>query len=514
MVSFLIRRILASLVVLFVASYLVYNLAAVSGDPLSDLKQANIPSAQKTALINARIAELHLDLPPFIRYFLWLGGALGFVVGRFDLGSTIDGQAVTDLLSGAVGQTLQLVTGSLVIGLVIGVALGITTALRQYSGYDYGITFLAFLFFSLPVFVIAVMLKQFGAIGFNNFLSDPVIDPVWIVVLTLLSGVVWMVVLGGDLRRRLIVFGAAAVVTGALLVYISVSRWFANPGMGPVVTTVLSLGAAVLVTYLSTGWANKRARWTALSVAGLGLALYFPLSALFQQFAIINIWSVLLLIGIFSGLGGLAGYLWGGNDRRPQIRTGGLTGLLVILILLLDRFMASFTVYVDQVVNGRPISTVGASTPDLQASFWVVGIDTFMHLLLPTIGLVLASLAGYSRYARASLLDVMNQDYIRTARAKGLNERTVVMRHAFRNALIPITTVVALDFGALIGGAIVTERVYGWTGMGAIFNSALDKVDLNPIMGFFLVTAVAAILFNFFADVIYSALDPRIRVAA
>ena len=165
-------------------------------------------------------------------------------------------------------------------------------------------------------------------------------------------------------------------------------------------------------------------------------------------------------------------------------------------------------------IRDRPLATIGSETPDLDASFWVHGVDSFTHILLPTIALLLASLAGYSRYSRASLLDVMNQDYIRTARAKGLTERTVVMRHAFRNALIPITTVIALDFGALISGAIVTERVFAWSGMGALFNQALDKVDLNPIMGFFLVTAIAAIFFNFLADIIYSALDPRIRVTA
>ncbi|MBE7195724.1 MAG: ABC transporter permease, partial [Gordonia polyisoprenivorans] len=459
MVSFLIRRILASLAVLIVASYLVYNLAAVSGDPLSDLRQANIPAAQKTALINARIAELDLDVPPFLRYFLWLGGVFGFVVGKFTLGVNIQNQDVASLLGDAMGQTLQLVTGALFIGLVVGVILGITTALRQYSGFDYTTTFLSFLFFSLPVFVVAVLLKQFLAIGFNNFLADPVISPIVIVVLTLLGGLIWMGILGGDGRKRLTVFVVAALATAAALVYLTLSGWLRNPGFGPVTTTVLSVGAAALITFLSTGWANKRARWTALSVAALGLVLYFPLRLLFDQYAIINIWSVLLIIGLFSAAGGAIGYFWGGADRRPQIRTGGLTGLLVILILLVDRFLASWTIYFSQVANGRPISTVGADTPDLTASFWVTGIDSFGHLLLPTVSLVLISIAGYSRYSRASVLEVMNQDYIRTARAKGLNERTVIMRHAFRNALIPITTIVALDFGATIGGAIITERV-------------------------------------------------------
>jgi peptide/nickel transport system permease protein len=148
----------------------------------------------------------------------------------------------------------------------------------------------------------------------------------------------------------------------------------------------------------------------------------------------------------------------------------------------------------------------------------VQGLDSFTHLLLPTAALLLASLAGYTRYTRASLLEVMNQDYIRTARAKGLSERAVVMRHAFRNALIPITTIVALDFGALIGGAVITERVFGWVGMGQMFQQALGAggspwPDVNPIMGVFLVTGIAAVVFNLLADLIYTSLDPRIRVS-
>jgi peptide/nickel transport system permease protein len=298
------------------------------------------------------------------------------------------------------------------------------------------------------------------------------------------------------------------------LIFISVTGWLTNPGLGPVVTTGLSVGAAVIVTVLSTGWANKKSRYTGFTVAALGLVLYYPLHALFEQFAIINIFSVIGIVLVMVALSGLIGWLWGGLDRWQSVRTGALTGLIVALILLFDRFLGSWNIYLTQVANGRPIGTIGSATPDLVASFWISGIDTFTHLALPTLALVLASLAGYSRYARASLLEVMNQDYIRTARAKGLTERTVVMRHAFRNALIPITTVIALDFGALISGAIVTEKVFAWSGMGALFNQALEKVDLNPIMGFFLVTAIAAIVFNFLADVIYSALDPRIRVSA
>jgi peptide/nickel transport system permease protein len=110
------------------------------------------------------------------------------------------------------------------------------------------------------------------------------------------------------------------------------------------------------------------------------------------------------------------------------------------------------------------------------------------------------------------MLEVMNLDYIRTARAKGLTERTVVVRHGFRNAMIPITTIVALDIGALIGGAIITETVFGWVGMGRYFVDALKIPDPNAVMGFFLITGLAIVLANLAADVVYGFLDPRIRL--
>jgi peptide/nickel transport system permease protein len=139
-------------------------------------------------------------------------------------------------------------------------------------------------------------------------------------------------------------------------------------------------------------------------------------------------------------------------------------------------------------------------------------LDSSTHLILPTAALMIISVAGYTRYTRATLLEVLNQDYVRTARAKGLPETTVIMRHAFRNTLIPIATIVAFDFGGVIGGAIITERVFAWQGMGALFNQGLREVDVNLVMGVFLVTGVAAVIFNILADLAYSALDPRIRI--
>ena len=222
---------------------------------------------------------------------------------------------------------------------------------------------------------------------------------------------------------------------------------------------------------------------------------------------------VLLLALATVAVGCLVGYLMGGYDRGQSMRGAALTGLLMGGLIILDRFLYTWPAYVDNSrVRGRPIATVGASTPGLDGDFWISGLDTFTHLLLPTIALLLASLASYSRYSRASMLEIMNMDYIRTARAKGLSERTVVMRHAFRNALIPLATIVAFDIGALIGGAVITEQVFAFSGMGQMFVDALRRTDPNPIMGFFLVTGILALVFNLVADLVYTVLDPRVRV--
>ena len=137
-----------------------------------------------------------------------------------------------------------------------------------------------------------------------------------------------------------------------------------------------------------------------------------------------------------------------------------------------------------------------------------------MHMILPTIALTLISFAGYIRFSRGTLLEVLNQDYIRTARAKGLTERTVIMRHAFRNTMIPITTILVTDVASIVGGAIITERVFGWYGMGTLFNKAIVSFDLNLLMGVILFLSTLAILANLIADLLYSVLDPRIRVGA
>ena len=138
-------------------------------------------------------------------------------------------------------------------------------------------------------------------------------------------------------------------------------------------------------------------------------------------------------------------------------------------------------------------------------------LDRAQHLALPVMVLMVASIAQYSRYMRASMLEVVNSDYVRTARAKGLDEKRVTMKHAFRNALIPMVTIVALNFGTLLGGVVVTETVFALDGMGLYFITKLNAGDPYPVMAFLMVTAVFVIIFNLIADLAYGWLDPRVR---
>jgi peptide/nickel transport system permease protein len=150
------------------------------------------------------------------------------------------------------------------------------------------------------------------------------------------------------------------------------------------------------------------------------------------------------------------------------------------------------------------IATIGAGFDPL---------DTLKHLLMPTCVLALVFAGGYTRYLRTSMLEVVRQDFVRTARSKGLAERLVIMRHAFRNALIPVVTLVALDVPELFTGAVVTETIFAWPGMGRLYLESLARLDYSVLMAILTVSALLVILSNLLADVVYAYLDPRIRYA-
>jgi peptide/nickel transport system permease protein len=137
--------------------------------------------------------------------------------------------------------------------------------------------------------------------------------------------------------------------------------------------------------------------------------------------------------------------------------------------------------------------------------------DRLIHLILPATVLSLLGLATFSRFMRSSLLEVLGTDYMRTAAAKGLAFRTILFKHGLKNALIPVVTIVALSLPGLIGGAIITETIFAWPGMGRAFYNALTQGDLALMMGYLILIAFLVVFSNLLADVVYAWLDPRVK---
>jgi len=179
---------------------------------------------------------------------------------------------------------------------------------------------------------------------------------------------------------------------------------------------------------------------------------------------------------------------------------------------LLKEFVAGG---VNDLFGKQVLYTIGEQTPGIQlyAGGWEIWQDRLGHLVLPTVSLALLSFAAWSRFQRSAMLDVLGSDYMRLARAKGLTYRRVVLKHGLRNALIPLTTVVALGIGTLFGGAIITETVFVWHGMGEyLIKDGIGQNDINVVLGWLLVSAVFVVVFNLIADILYAVLDPRIRL--
>ncbi len=181
-------------------------------------------------------------------------------------------------------------------------------------------------------------------------------------------------------------------------------------------------------------------------------------------------------------------------------------------VVLKEYFAIRFNDLLEGWGYSRWIQTTGSQDINFSGGAWDRFLDYAAHGLLPTITLTVIAYAGYSRFMRASMLETMSTDYVRTARAKGISERRVILRHGFRNALIPVTTAIAIDFGFILAGAVFTERVFSWQGMGKLLVESVTKLDVNVLLAWVMVTAVMVVLFNILADVAYAYLDPRIRL--
>ncbi|MGH2359478.1 MAG: ABC transporter permease [bacterium] len=319
MYRFLARRLAQSLVVLAGLSVLLFTLLVLTpGDPV-ELLASSLPDVQSEDI--ARLRKYYgLDDPVYIRYFKWARTVL-----KGDLGySRTYGQPVSHLIRQRLGNTLQLLTGAFLIAFSVGVAVGVYSALHQYSFLDYVATLFSFAGLAMPVF--------------------------WQGILFILLFAVWL-------------------------------PWFPAGGM--------------------------------------------------------------ITPGVASG--------------APMV------------------------------------------------------LDRLHHLVLPTVVLATVGMASWVRYSRSSMLEVIRQDYVRTARAKGLADQIVTRKHAVRNALIPIITLVALAIPGILDGAVVTETVFSWPGMGLLLFQAVLGHDHAVAMAVLLFLAVATILANLMADVTYALVDPRIR---
>jgi peptide/nickel transport system permease protein len=502
--QFILRRIGISLFVLWAGSVLLYILTINSGDPLEDLRESR--AENRDQLIASRVEAMNLDEPWYVRYWMWFTGASKCLVLQCDLGTSRGGGDINSMLVQAAGSSLRLVTLATALAIVLGVTMGVLSAIRQYSGFDYAVTFAAFIFFSLPVFWAAVLLKQYGAIGFNNWIADPTVSTVTTLLIALIFGLTVSAIAGGDMQRRLISFGATTVVLFAVVTYFDSVGWWLRPALGLPLILLLSLAAFGLLLMLTSGLRNRKVITAGLVTIAIGTVLYFVVGPMMEDPS----WGLVFALAAISVVVGVAvGFALGGYERRTAVWVSVGTALAFGGFVFFDELLRNWGSFVDK--TGRPISTIGSGTPGFSGNFWEQIWNWGTQLILPTIVLTVISLASYSRYTRSSMLETTQQDYIRTARSKGLSDRVINTRHALRNALIPITTIVAFDFASLIGGAVVTERVFGWSGMGAMFQAGLDTVDPNPVMAFYLVTGTAAVLMNMLADIAYASLDPRIR---
>ncbi|MEQ1954652.1 ABC transporter permease [Mesorhizobium sp. CN2-181] len=163
-----------------------------------------------------------------------------------------------------------------------------------------------------------------------------------------------------------------------------------------------------------------------------------------------------------------------------------------------------------QTTGVRAVYISGLSSVDAPTGLMFY-VDRIQHLILPILALSVTSIAAYSRYLRASMIEVINADYVRTARAKGLSEPKVVLRHALRNAAVPLATVVGVNLGTVFSGTIIIETIFSMPGMGLFFFNALSTRDVYSIMAWLMVTASLTMLFNLVTDIVYGLLDPRTR---
>jgi peptide/nickel transport system permease protein len=234
-----------------------------------------------------------------------------------------------------------------------------------------------------------------------------------------------------------------------------------------------------------------------------------PVLELIQE----KIFATILLAGTALAFAMTIGVLLGVfTARRPESMTSHGVTILSLVGYALPVFWTAimFLVVFSAKLGWFPIG--GIEDVRYEGGFFGELLDLIEHLVLPAFTLGIIYLAYYSRLARASMLEVLESDYIRTARAKGVDERSVVYRHALRNALIPVVTIAGLQFGALFSGAVLVETVFSWPGLGRLAFESILRRDTPMMLGLLIVSAAMVIVANLLTDLVYQWIDPRIRV--
>jgi peptide/nickel transport system permease protein len=226
-----------------------------------------------------------------------------------------------------------------------------------------------------------------------------------------------------------------------------------------------------------------------------------------------RLWPTVLLVGTALAFAVAAGTMVGvATARRPESPLSHGATVLALVGFSMPVFWTGIMLVILFASAWELLPIQGwhdVSYPE--GLFWNM-LDVAEHLVLPALTLGLIYLAQYSRLSRASMLEVLESDYVRTARAKGLSERRVVYKHALRNAVIPVVTVVGLQFGALLSGALLVETVFNWPGLGRLAFDSILRRDTSVLLGVLLVSSVMVIVANLLTDLLYTIIDPRIRL--
>ncbi|MGB9358392.1 MAG: ABC transporter permease [Acidimicrobiia bacterium] len=301
-----------------------------------------------------------------------------------------------------------------------------------------------------------------------------------------------------NLAALLLALAAASAATYAIARFMK-SHWKGAAILGVWIVAIFVVFSSVTIKFnWGVSFQGAGDVWD-LVFGRLGATLRLGFSALFLALLIgipLGIYQAIRQYSFFDQLGTTAAFI---AFSTPIFIVG--VGLQLIFALYFEKWTGVKLFYVAGMNS--------ANYSDM--SFWQQIGDTLQHLVLPAVSIALISLAGYSRFQRASMLEVLHSDYLRTAKAKGLPRSKVIVKHALRNALIPIVTLVSLDIAFIIGGAIITETIFGWPGVGRLYITAIGTVDYPVVMAIVMIIGIGIVVMNVVADVLYGVMDPRVR---